>query len=361
MDQNTDYARRPSPIQALFSLLLGLYLLGVALYVLLRIFGVDEGWFLAFVHAYAPYLFAGVLVVLFLGLLMGTRRLVGFALLLLIAGGLWLVPRWFTPVDITSQGVVMPEAVTPDEVGGELLKIVTFNVKPDNDNMDAVIDWLQAQEADVIFLQELNMLGGREALLETMAETYPHQVTSEARPGLVTLSRLQVTEASEFNLANIPQRRVVVRTPTRLVALYNVHLNDPLQETPRIRNVPLLDLISRYDETRRNAQIAQLQALLDDELLPFIVAGDFNLSEYSLVYDDLNAQLGDAYRETTIGLGSTWPAAAFEEFPGTLPPLLRLDYIWHNAEIVAHEVHIGPQLGSDHLPLVGQMVILPLE
>jgi endonuclease/exonuclease/phosphatase (EEP) superfamily protein YafD len=53
-----------------------------------------------------------------------------------------------------------------------------------------------------------------------------------------------------------------------------------------------------------------------------------------------------------MGFGASWPAL----FTG-IPPLVRIDYIWHSDEFRAISVKQGPDIGSDHLPLYATLDI----
>jgi endonuclease/exonuclease/phosphatase (EEP) superfamily protein YafD len=116
-------------------------------------------------------------------------------------------------------------------------------------------------------------------------------------------------------------------------------------------------LLSRYDESRRNQQIDELLRFVQGETLPILLAGDFNMSEWSPVYNQIDSFLDDAYRQSSWGIGATWPAGASEELPDFLPPLLRLDYFWHSAGIEPLSTTLGLPLGSDHLPIVLDFVL----
>ena len=38
-----------------------------------------------------------------------------------------------------------------------------------------------------------------------------------------------------------------------------------------------------------------------------------------------------------------------------LPPVLRVDYIWHTAELTTLAAWVGGNAGSDHLPVLARM------
>jgi endonuclease/exonuclease/phosphatase (EEP) superfamily protein YafD len=44
-----------------------------------------------------------------------------------------------------------------------------------------------------------------------------------------------------------------------------------------------------------------------------------------------------------------------------IPPLVRIDYIWHSAGLRALQAWQGPAIGSDHLPLQAILEFVPLR
>ena len=91
--------------------------------------------------------------------------------------------------------------------------------------------------------------------------------------------------------------------------------------------------------------------ILDDESAPYIAAGDFNMSDASLIYDELAGHMCDSWREAGNGAGRTWPVAEAIGLPRVVQPFLRIDYIWHSAALRATAAEVGEAIGSDHLPL----------
>ncbi|MCA9906435.1 MAG: endonuclease/exonuclease/phosphatase family protein, partial [Anaerolineae bacterium] len=116
-------------------------------------------------------------------------------------------------------------------------------------------------------------------------------------------------------------------------------------------------ILLRYDESMRNAQLDFLLGRLAEETLPYIVAGDFNMSDQTLAYTRVAAAMHDSLREIGAGYSATWPLAMVRgDVWAWVPPLVRIDYIWHSDGWVAQAAARGPLLGSDHLPMTGTLV-----
>lgn len=283
----------------------------------------DWWWLLLLVNG-APYLFLPVLLGVICGLILRQRRLIFAYLLLSVAGVLWvlipLLPPFF--------------AAAPQ---GTALRLLTFNAFPENPDLAPAENWLLEQDADIVLLQEL--IGEIPAL----RAAYPHQ--AEQARGLLLLSRFPVLENESIMLDGLPQQRVRLEIDGASLTIYNLHLFMPLNEDES------QSLLLRYDEQRRNRQIRELLELLQAESGRLLVAGDFNMSEWSPIYGELRAGLRDAFRVSAGGIGATWPGGASEELDDFLPPLLRLDYVFYRGAIEAVDVQVGLKLGSDHLPL----------
>jgi vancomycin resistance protein VanJ len=113
--------------------------------------------------------------------------------------------------------------------------------------------------------------------------------------------------------------------------------------------------IVRYDETTRNRQLANLLTLIENDRNPVIAAGDFNTNSTSLAYGRIASVLKDTYAEAGYGFGHTWGHAPVMRLPAFIPPVLRLDYIWHSDDLMTLSHEVAPGLGSDHLPVVATL------
>ena len=140
--------------------------------------------------------------------------------------------------------------------------------------------------------------------------------------------------------------------------VYNIHLHTPTQETAHINLPevhPVVDLGMRFNSARRDNQIHGLLNILGRDTNPYIVAGDFNTSDQSAIYGELAAAMGDSFAEVGIGLGTSWRSNVNTSRLSFLPPLVRIDYVWHSSHFRAVSAQQGPALGSDHLPLVATL------
>ena len=331
-----------------------IYLLALIAYWILRITLQDGVWWLALVNEFAPLVFVPLPLVLILSLLLRARRWQILAILHSLILVAWWGPR-FLPKP--------PPQATRNQ---ESLQVVSFNVWGDNTRLDEVEAWLRAVQADVVLLQEIPDVYADNQVPE-LADLYPYQMsqsTSERRYGNLCLSRHPILSVEDLPGAGVPaQQRITIDYEGRVIAVYNVHLAMPIG-APRFSHLPdnfVMEIASRYNPIARNTEIQRLLRRLQTEPHPYLVAGDFNMSEHTAIYTDIAAKMTDAYRVGSGGVGGTWPVAVVEELPSYLPPLLRVDYVWQSEHFLAVRAQRGPEMGSDHLPLYVQLELLGEE
>jgi endonuclease/exonuclease/phosphatase (EEP) superfamily protein YafD len=314
----------------------GLYCLVMMIYIILRLLAGDTFWWLALAHNFMPYCFVPAIFVLILGLIIRARPLAGWGVVLLVIGTLW-----FLPMRIGS-----PSTSSPDD-----LVVISFNVYQHNETMKDVEDWLLLKNADVIVLQQLDkgLISLRQAKW-----AYPYRYENVGTETSAILSRWPITASGEVTLSGVDHPWVKIDVNGRSVTVYDIHLDAPVVYFPRF-NPPML---VHYDEQQRNAEIDDLVAHITSTADPYvIVAGDFNLNEFSPAYNRLDAILDDTYRQTRGDYGATWPAGASEELPNIFPILFRYDYVWYNSGIRAVTSEVGPSLGSDHRPVFAALAL----
>jgi endonuclease/exonuclease/phosphatase (EEP) superfamily protein YafD len=97
---------------------------------------------------------------------------------------------------------------------------------------------------------------------------------------------------------------------------------------------------------------------------PAILLTDFNRVGWQSAYRQLRqAGLVDAFGAAGRGRGFTLPTRlshlAYRGHPLgelPLPPLLRVDYVWHTRHFRTLDSWIGGHAGSDHLPVLAELV-----
>jgi vancomycin resistance protein VanJ len=320
--------------------LLSVYLSLLTLYVIMRFTVGDGFWWLSLLNTFAFLLFIPLPLVLLGAWLQKTRWLRWLSVALIAVALVWF-GQYFLPK-------------TPRDTQGQSVKVVTYNMQAKDKGLEA---FLKETQPDIVFLQEIS---GTLATTETMRDLYPYQVAQAEEWGNKILSKYPVLNSKNLQGfgSSLPQR-LELDINGQSVAVYNVHLTWPIGN-PRlnVRFVPgfIAKAISGFDDSQRNAQIDLLIEFLKKETLPYLVVGDFNVSQYSATYGKLSKVAGDSFREVSTGFGNTWPATMQSGLK--LPPLLRLDYVWHSLHFEPQMAKREEALAGDHFPLI---VTLELE
>jgi vancomycin resistance protein VanJ len=336
-----------------------LYSLGLLLYLIIRFTLGDRYWPLAMLNNFAPFYFLPLLISLVLFLIVRARRSAAFASILLAIALVWFGPRFIPKAQAASAGTV--------------LNVVTFNSATRNQEIHLRQNWLRETAADIVLLQEIRPADARDNI-PALRDIYPYQFGSPEsgeRADNVILSRYPLAETADINLSSTTWRqddaadvqRAVIEVGGRKIALYNIHLSSPSGYRHNfgvwVYRLRIPDFIAHttvyYDDRIRNGQIYELMAMWENEPYPLIVGGDFNTSEFTRIYQEIDAHLDDSFREAGYGMGFSWPVAEARNFPVYIPPVIRIDYLWHSPEFQTIRAEQAPYLGSDHLALTAAL------
>ena len=222
----------------------------------------------------------------------------------------------------------------------EVLTFVQYNTHYINRASKNVVDWLEANHSrfDIIFLQEVNIDLIRE--LERLNKYYPHRIIKpdEQWLGRAFFSKIPILSHKIEYFDYSPIHYLVVEVKTmqdKHIKFYGLHATAP---------------ISPGYIDKRNHQLDEVARLLSrDDSSHVIVAGDLNTCPYSTAFRKFMKSTG--FKRPRVHCG-TWPTS--------LPVAalrLQIDHclVSHNIDFLSQE--IGPDNGSDHLPLVTSIVL----
>jgi len=239
----------------------------------------------------------------------------------------------------------------------ETLTVLTYNVLGLHDFSAPVIETIRHEDADLVFLQELNPVLAQGLQSELVAD-YPYMDLDPQMgvSGMGVLSRYPLRPLAQelpLDWIGAPQE-LILDWEGRLITLVNFHMQSSTTGG-----------LGRYgfDNDQRTLQA---QALVDYAAGagPIIAAGDANSSPLTAAYRVLSRGLEDAWQGAGFGLGHTFPGS---DIPGSMRPrlagvpvpqwLARIDYILHSNHLRAVSARTARFDGvSDHRGVVAVLV-----
>ncbi len=221
-------------------------------------------------------------------------------------------------------------------------RIVTFNTGVGLASGERITQFIQEVEPDVVVLVEVSERLARE-LDSLLPEPFSQRIFHpDGIDGKAVLSRFPVRSSELLRLEDgRPALRVTLELEGEPLELLAVHLS------------PSIGIVDRGAAAGRD--LDQWSATLDSAGRT-IMAGDFNTTERSPSHARLVAQgFTDSFAEVGTGLGTTFPI--FGRYFGLpIGRFMRIDYVWHGAALRAARAWVGPDLGSDHLPVIVDLV-----
>jgi vancomycin resistance protein VanJ len=145
-------------------------------------------------------------------------------------------------------------------------------------------------------------------------------------------------------------------TPKGKLLFGSVHLPSPRYGLSSVldRNTGIQpskkDLLEEHIRLRRE-ESATIAALVKKLPGPVILAGDFNTPVESAIYHTNWSSYRNAFSQTGFGFGRTFRADVHG-----IPFGVRIDHILGGPEIVPSRCWVGPTIGSEHLPVLADMI-----
>jgi vancomycin resistance protein VanJ len=306
----------------------------------------DGSGYLGLANALAVYFFAPLPFVLLVAI--GTRdksQLIASLLALAVFAANWGPLFW-------------PKS---GAVEGDILRVMSFNVLGRKGDPNQVIASIQAENADVLMLQEVTP---EFSALMTLAleDEYPHQVIDarERASGMAIFSRYPLEPMDivlDGRWRGDPQI-VSLDWNGQPVTLVNFHTLSTGAIWPRW---------VYYTFNQREEDVSHLVNFVREEIesRPLIAAGDLNATRLNDAYKAIDEALDDAWWEAGWGLGHT--------FPGQIEPddwftrinifmiphwLVRIDHIFYSHHWQATQTQLADfNGGSDHRGVITELIL----
>ncbi len=237
------------------------------------------------------------------------------ASLIAMAAGLFLIAPEFT----RSTGPTLPEG-SPGQI-----KVIQFNAQRTNRDLSRTVDWLMAQNPDVVAISEARHdLRDRLLARKWSPAGEKGSLMIFTREPYLRMVRPDVAKASELTFVN-----ATYALPGGDAEVVTMHFDWPTRATFRHQPRGLETVVKQRPPSR------------------MLLLGDFNNTPWSRHLQSLDNRLGLIRRDRAV---ATWPAQILGR-PWPLP-FLAIDHVYAGPGWATVKVERGPWLGSDHYPLI---------
>ncbi len=219
---------------------------------------------------------------------------------------------------------------------GETIKVIQSNILSSNQNYAEFINLVKAEKPQILVVQELNEPWAKE--LESINNILPHSfvLPQENNFGMGIYSSFPLeNQSTKWLTAQIPELIADIEVAGKTINLTAIHPVPPINES--------------YFYLR-NQQLEETSKYLQQSNVEKIVLGDLNLTMWSPIYRSFVRTTGLVNARLGFGVLPTWPT-------NILPLRIPLDHCLVSPEITVANIKVGANIGSDHLPLIAELVI----
>lgn len=218
------------------------------------------------------------------------------------------------------------------------LRVLSINIYAGNTEFEKILRLIGRSEADVVVLQEVT-----DAAVETLlqlTDDWPHHEIIP-RPdafGIAILSRHKFESVRTKLVGEVPWIEAQLLVEGRPIRVLAAHTLPPMG--------------TKY-ATTRNQQLGEITKAAQrarDAGEDLIVAGDLNCTRWS---PWMRKTLGDseiASARSGFGFAGTWPT-------NRAPLIIPIDHVLVSPKIRVKDFRVGEKMGSDHLPVIADLVL----
>jgi endonuclease/exonuclease/phosphatase (EEP) superfamily protein YafD len=220
------------------------------------------------------------------------------------------------------------------------IKLIAFNIRKTNKHTAQAAKWILIQSPDIVLLFEADLEGA--TLTRLLRPNYPFQYDcrGDGRCSTIVLSRRPATMVNYHATGDTENRKSLSSLTAKFqvsgsaVSITAVHLPRPW---PLGDPYPLA------------SQLPDFTDIFDGHR---IIAGDFNNPPWTFAMQNL---AHDMQLRLASGVARTWPVMSY------IPPVLPLDQLYLGKCMRVWSAKVGPELGSDHRPIVAELRIMPCD
>jgi endonuclease/exonuclease/phosphatase (EEP) superfamily protein YafD len=284
--------------------------------------------------------------------LFGPRWVCALPLALLVPAAAVWHRRLLWPLGITGMVIVMPVMGLQLHFAGAgqpyTLRILTCNVAQSSFHPDELAELIETARPDVVALQEVPGIPPE--------IVWPGGWHVVHRDELLVASRFPILELERLPMPYVPGKLAAIRYEiqcgNRAVQLFNLHLLSPRRGLEAVLDANKGIDYSKIPRLERSLRARDAESrLASDWIAQYpgakIVVGDFNMPVDSVIYRQTWSWLTNAFSTSGLGFGFTkitekrgWSYGA------------RIDHVLFSPPWRSVRAWIGPDIGSDHRPLL---------
>jgi len=294
-------------------------------------------------------------------LLFGPRWMLALPVIPLLPLVLWRRPRLCGPLLLAVCIVFGPfmglqwTFATPQIKTDQVLRVLTCNVQTGNFDAKALSQLIRESNIDLVALQECPA----SVQLDLPPDWQKVQV------GMIVILSKHPVVAHEALTASHPPHvwerhsllPCTVSTPLGEIFFNSIHL-----PSPRYGLQHILDRKTGINPKKAKKLIAEtenrkivseyISNSIDAQELPMITAGDFNMPVESDIFQSYWSELSNAFTKTGLGYG--W---SYRDASHGIPIDIRIDHILTGNGAIPLRCYVGPDIGSDHRPVIADIHI----
>jgi endonuclease/exonuclease/phosphatase (EEP) superfamily protein YafD len=267
-----------------------------------------------------------------------------------------MLSQWYRPSPAVA---VAPSA----QASTQSLKIISTNIYPGIEDYGPLLQFIRQERPDLVLLQEATALSLKE--MGSLADQLPyslHKVPPGPRRSGEKYAPKGTALFSRFPLVAQPSKANSPEDRAGLLARIQLEPSPSAVKPPewfQLFVVHALVPIRPSFYRQRNDQLSALFAVAQTSSLPTIAMGDFNTAIWS---PQLDASKTNPLRPVRQGFGivPTWrPNLVFPKGLQWLGNLfwVPIDHCYISSDIAPQDFRSGPDVNSDHLPLIVELNI----